>query len=53
MMEAGVDLHSIQLQLGHASIRTTTRYLHVTHARRQSLPSPLEMLESEAGAILG
>jgi len=53
MMEAGADLRSIQLQLGHASIRTTTRYLHLTHARRKSLPSPLDLLGSDAGAFLG
>lgn len=53
MMEAGADLRGIQLQLGHASIRTTVRYLHLTHARRKSLPSPLDLLESDHGAFLG
>lgn len=53
MIEAGADLRSVQLQLGHASIRSTVRYVHLTEARRATLPSPLDMLSSERGAVFG
>jgi integrase/recombinase XerD len=44
MIESGVDLRSVQLLLGHGSIQSTARYIHLTHARMQSLKSPLDAL---------
>ena len=48
MIESGVDLRSVQLMLGHASIQSTSRYIHLTHARMQRIQSPLDVLSTWA-----
>jgi len=46
LLEAGVDLHTIQRLLGHRSISTTTRYWHLTHAALTTQAARLELLDS-------
>jgi site-specific recombinase XerD len=53
MIESNADLRSVQLLLGHSSIRTTTRYVHLTDSRRMNISSPLEFLGKPAGDKLG
>jgi len=53
MLEMGVDIRTLQVLLGHASLSSTIRYLHISTARLQSLPNPLELLGTPKGSTLG
>ncbi len=44
LLEAGVDLRTLQLLLGHRSIDTTTRSLHITRQHLAKVHSPFDLL---------
>jgi len=44
LLEAGRDVRTIQLLMGHASLRTTALYMHVASTTINSTPSPLDSL---------
>ena len=44
LLEAGVDVVTLQHLLGHNDLQTTARYLHVSTRHLQRLPNPLDDL---------
>lgn len=45
LLEAGVDIHTIQRLLGHGHISTTLQYFHLARKHLTGTPSPLELLD--------
>ena len=44
MLEAGADLRTIQVLLGHAQLADTAVYLHLSRRHLQAVASPIESL---------
>lgn len=53
MLESGADIRKVQVLLGHACIGSTTTYLHLSSAHLHGTPSPIDLLGTSAGKILG
>lgn len=49
LLEAGTDIHHIQLLLGHKSPKTTTIYLHVSQKELIRIVSPLDLISPSNG----
>lgn len=47
LLEAGVDIHTIQRLLGHGHVGTTMRYFHLAQSHLTGTTSPLELLSSD------
>jgi site-specific recombinase XerD len=43
-MEAGTDVRTIQLLMGHAHLEHTTVYLHLSNRHLHAAPNPLDQL---------
>jgi site-specific recombinase XerD len=53
LIDTGTDVTTVQALLGHKSIRTTTLYIHASAQRVARTTSPLDLLGTNTGSILG
>jgi integrase/recombinase XerD len=51
LFDAGVDPHTLQLLLGHRSIKTTLKYVHVSRRHLMHIRSPLDLLYFETANL--
>ena len=53
LLETGTDIRIIQVLLGHRSIRTTQLYAQVSTNQVSQTKSPLDLLGTKEGEVLG
>jgi len=53
LIDAGTDVSVVQALLGHESLRVTEVYLHTSIERIARTPSPLDLLGTPQGRLLG
>ncbi len=53
LIETGVDIRTVQVLLGHGSIRSTQFYTRISTAHVARTKSPLDRLGTEEGKVLG
>lgn len=53
LLELGADLRTVQVLLGHASIGSTTGYLHVSHARLARVKLPIDAMGADGQSVAG
>lgn len=47
LVDHGTDLHTVKELLGHSTLQTTMRYMHLTTTRRQGIINPYDALPQE------
>src|ERR1700736_3606277 len=52
LLEAGADLHTIQILLGHSDLKETAIYLHLSQHHLNATASPLDSLELKDSSAL-
>jgi len=45
LVDNGADLHTVKELLGHTSLQTTMRYMHLTSARTKGIVNPYDVLQ--------
>jgi site-specific recombinase XerD len=48
LVDNGADLHTVKELLGHTSLQTTMRYMHLTTARTKAIVNPYDALQQQA-----
>jgi integrase/recombinase XerD len=49
LVDHGTDLHTVKELLGHSTLQTTMRYMHLTTTRRQGIINPYDALPKSKG----
>ena len=53
LLDTGADLRTVQMLLGHSSLASTAHYTRLSRARLTAVPSPIELLGTARGRVLG
>jgi len=51
LVDHGTDLHTVKELLGHSTLQTTMRYMHLTTTRRQGIINPYDALPQGKGDV--